>query len=111
MKTLVRTARHSLRSMAQQGKMFLVLSGSLSSICAIQKGRSSAKALLGPLRSVASLLLGTEGRMHVRWICSEDNPADGPSRGRRVSLFRPSYQYPAQVAAHNLKVAEQQDVS
>jgi hypothetical protein len=57
-----------------------VFSDSNVVIGSVMKGRSSAPILLRRLRSVAALVLSYGLRLRMRWIPSEYNPADVPSR-------------------------------
>jgi hypothetical protein len=62
------------------GCRLFVWSDSKVLIGAVNKGRSSSPQLLRRLRSVSALCLATGMRLVLRWIPSELNPADGPSR-------------------------------
>gem|GEM_PF-4462442 len=65
------------------GRRLLVVSDSQVVVGALAKGRSSSHSLLRVLRGVAALLLASGLRIHMRWVASADNPADGPSRNFR----------------------------
>jgi hypothetical protein len=58
----------------------LVLCDSSASVGALNKGRSSSHMLLRPIRSVATLLLASGIYLTLKWIPTDLNPADGPSR-------------------------------
>jgi hypothetical protein len=58
----------------------IILTDSLVSLFSISKGRSSSYQLLSRLRTLASLLLASGMRLYLRYVPSEDNPADFPSR-------------------------------
>jgi hypothetical protein len=58
----------------------IIFMDSLVSIFSVSKGRSSSHLLLPRLRQVASLLLASGVRLYLRWVPSEHNPADQPSR-------------------------------
>jgi len=58
----------------------VILTDSLVSLFSISKGRSSSHHLLPRLRTLASLLLGSGNRLYLRYVPTEDNPADMPSR-------------------------------
>lgn len=62
------------------GRRVLVLSDSLVTVHSISKGRSSSRLLLPRLRQLAALTLASGIRLYVRWIPTELNPADEPSR-------------------------------
>ncbi|CAK0850412.1 unnamed protein product [Prorocentrum cordatum] len=74
--------RHLLRSVANLGSRLLVIGDSISASLAATKGRSSCDGMLSVTRRLGALLLGTGSLLRSRWIASELNPADGPSRGR-----------------------------
>ena len=58
----------------------LLFSDSQVTVASIRKGRSSSHTLLRRLRYLSALLLSSGIRLVVRWIPSEVNPADEPSR-------------------------------
>ena len=62
------------------GKRLLFLSDSLPLTLSACKGRGRSSFLLRPLRKICALSLACDSRIHVRWIPSEWNCADGPSR-------------------------------
>jgi site-specific DNA-cytosine methylase len=49
-------------------------------VSSLSKGRSSAKALQGPLRRISAVCLAAHFRLCLAWVKSKWNPADGPSR-------------------------------
>lgn len=53
-------------------------------LSAATKGRSSAGSIRGSLRSIAALLLASNILARYVYVPTEYNPADPPSRGRRV---------------------------
>ncbi len=75
--TAVRWALKSPDSIASR---LLVFSDSQVAVFSSNKGRSSSHLLLRRLRPLAACLLASGLRLLLRWIPSEDNPADGPSR-------------------------------
>ena len=56
------------------------MTDSLVSLGVLSKGRSSAKALLHLARVAASVQLAFGILLYLRWVPSEKNIADGPSR-------------------------------
>ena len=58
----------------------LLLSDSTTAVGALSKGRSSSPVILRRCRRAAALLLASGIRLHCRWVPTEWNPADGPSR-------------------------------
>ncbi len=78
---LLRTPnRHSARVVA--------LVDAKSVLCAASKGRSSAPSIKRAVRRMGALALAGDLHMKFVYVPSEDNPADGPSRG--VLRRRPS---------------------
>ena len=62
------------------GRNALVFVDSAVVLSAATKGRSSSPLLLRRLRQLAALLLAAGTRLHLVWVPSAANPADGPSR-------------------------------
>lgn len=58
----------------------LIFSDSTATVGALNKGRSSSYSMLSPIRAITSLLLASGIGFTLRWIPSEMNPADQPSR-------------------------------
>ena len=79
-RALVWGVRHVLRNSKTHGRNFLLLSDAMAPILAISEGRSSAKGMMRVCRRVAALALACNASLHLRWIASERNPADSPSR-------------------------------
>eukprot|EP00974_Lingulodinium_polyedra_P129674 11210932-Lingulodinium_polyedra.AAC.1 len=73
--------RHFLRASRNVGRRVLVLGDSMTVALASDKGRTSSPGLLGVSRRLCAFLLASGCVLRVRWIASESNPADGPSRG------------------------------
>ena len=64
-----------------------MLTDNLSLALGVQKGRGSSPNINATCRELCALSLYANIRLHVRWIPSEHNPADAPSRwgeGRRL---------------------------
>ena len=80
-KALLLAVKHALRSAANFGCRHLFLVDNMSLCLAATKGRSSSPNLLHVCRKLACLSLATNIRIVTRWIPSELNIADGPSRG------------------------------
>lgn len=73
--------KHALRSISGFHKRHLILSDSMSAICAIDRGRGKAFKLRRVTQQIGALLLCSGSSLSLRWVASEMNPADGPSRG------------------------------
>ncbi len=56
----------------------------MASLGAATKGRSSSYPLLRQCRVLYALALGLEIHIKLRWIESERNMSDGPSRGLAI---------------------------
>ena len=80
--------RRASRSSSNWGLRHLMLTDSQVTQGAFCKGRSSSLPLLFACRKLASAVLGLRMRMMFRYVPTDRNPADGPSRGSdRVGVF------------------------
>ena len=84
LRTLVNLGRHLARSSKCWNQRYLVFTDSLVCLGALGKGRSSSPSLLRLLRRWAAIRMATQITMALRWIPTEDNAADGPSRDGAV---------------------------
>ena len=73
--------RHLARSKDCWGRRVLILIDSMAALGVVSKGRSSCSALLRLSRQICAVALAFSIYPVVRYIPSEVNPADGPSRG------------------------------
>ena len=85
-RALVMAIRHLLRTRSNRHRHSLFLVDNLALALAVAKGRSGSPWLLSTCREITALSLFSGSRFHVRWLPSEVNPADAPSRGRRAAL-------------------------
>ena len=85
-KALVMSVRHALRNTCNLGTHLLFLVDNLPLAPSCAKGRASSAHLMPTCRELAALSLFSRSRFHTRWIPSELNPADAPSRGSRQAL-------------------------
>lgn len=76
--------KHALRRISSQRKRHIILTDSMTAALAFTKGRAKGQKLRNIVQKVASLSLATGSTFFPRWIPSEWNPADGPSRGRHA---------------------------
>ena len=81
-RALLHAIHHRIRSGASLGKRLLFLVDNMALCLAVNKGRSSKASLKGILREIASISLATGCKITCRWIPSELNVADKPSRLR-----------------------------
>ncbi len=79
-------ARHLGRDVGLWDRRFLVFSDSAVTLGAWRKMRSRSFPLLRLLRQLASVSLGLGIQLVGRWIPTDINPADGPSRGQPIGF-------------------------
>ena len=79
-------AKHTPRSRDNPGRRHAILSDSMTSTCAFSRGRAHSFQLHRVCQQFGALCLATAAQVTVRWVPSEWNPSDGPSRG----AWRPS---------------------
>lgn len=77
---LVWAVEHALRSNRNLNKRLLFLCDNLLLALSASKGRGKSGHLLQPLRKICALSLACGSKVNVRWIPSEWNCADRPSR-------------------------------
>ena len=75
------TIKHIVRNSNYHNMRHVILTDATTSMFAMTKGRSSSYLLNRVCRHVAAHLLATNCRVYLRWIQSEANLADQPSRG------------------------------
>eukprot|EP00959_Pyramimonas_sp_CCMP1952_P290068 6066571-Pyramimonas_sp.AAC.1 len=95
-RALVWGVRHASRGLSEFGKRILFLTDGMSEVLALEKGRSSSVALMRVCRQWAATVFAADLYPRVRWIRSELNVADEPSRryqpkpfGLKPGHFRP----------------------
>ena len=76
----VQSIRHKCRSMRHFNKRHVHLGDNLGMVLAFDRGRAKAIPLLLCCRRAAAFSIATATQFHHRWIPSEWNAADGPSR-------------------------------
>ena len=81
LRTVVSVLRHLSRTSQSWGHRVMIFTDSMVSLGALQKGRSSAKDILHLCRVGAIIQMVSQIRGYFRWVPSEHNLADGPSRG------------------------------
>jgi len=75
--------RWILRSVSRHGRRTTLLVDAQAVIGAVSRGRSSAPSLRRAILRTAALTVGGDLLLHVVYVPSEENAADGPSRGKR----------------------------
>ena len=78
--------KHALRDVNHFHKRHLLLSDSISAVCALDRGRGKSFRLRRVTQQVAALSLCSGCSFHYRWLPSEWNPSDAPSRGSRFPV-------------------------
>ena len=81
-RALALAVRRLSRSSESRGHKHLFLVDSFSLALSIHKGRAKSFELLRVNQQIAALSLASGFSVRVRWIASEHNVADGPSRGQ-----------------------------
>lgn len=84
-RAVVHGVKHLLRNVGNFNKKHLILSDSLTAVCALDKGRGRAFKMRRITQQVGALCLAANVGMHYRWLPSEWNPADAPSRGSLIA--------------------------
>ncbi|CAE7247208.1 unnamed protein product [Symbiodinium sp. CCMP2592] len=79
-RALTWSVEHLLRANRCIQKRLLCFSDNLPLVLTATKGRRKSAHLNKQLRKLAALCLATGSKVHVRWVPSEINPADAPSR-------------------------------
>ena len=105
MRTAVGVMRHLARSRHTWNHKVLILMDSMAAMGVISKGRSSSPPLLRLSRQAAAISLVFGIYPMVRYIPSEVNPADGPSRGVAVGAAPETRAAHADRLGHSLQEA------
>lgn len=82
--------KHKLRDSSNFHKRHLILSDSISAICALDRGRGRSFKMRRISQQVGALCLASGCTFHYRWLPSEWNPSDAPSRGSKFPTPRSS---------------------
>lgn len=80
-RALLIAIRRLSRSKQNRGKRHLFLLDNLSLVFAVAKGRAHSFDLLRILQKISAICLASRLTIRPRWVRSEVNTADGPSRG------------------------------
>ena len=75
--------KHILRTAGNFNKRHLILSDSITAVCSLDRGRGRAFKMRRVSQQVGALCLASNSCFYYRWLPSEWNSADGPSRGSR----------------------------
>ncbi|CAE8590746.1 unnamed protein product [Polarella glacialis] len=77
---LLAAVRHRSRDSNRHGRRILIMTDNMSAILAFSKGRASSYPLLRLCQHLAAESFASGCRFAFRWVASELNIADGPSR-------------------------------
>ena len=114
-RSLLIAVRRLSRSSEHRGKKHLVLLDNLALVFAVTKGRAHAFDLLRVLQKIAAICLAVRISLKPRWVRSEVNVADGPSRGSilpgvgsssRTQSVKPSDKSTSVCSAKNLPLKQ-----
>jgi len=86
-RSLLLVVRRLSRSSKNRGRKHLVLVDNMALAFSAGKGRSCNHAMLRLNQKIGALLLAANLAISVRWIPSELNVADAPSRGSNVAGY------------------------
>ena len=79
-----------LRSPARFHRRLVILVDAKAVLGAATKGRTSAPGIRGVMRHIGALLMASNCLLKLVYVPTEHNPADAPSRGKRVKPIRKS---------------------
>ena len=91
-RTVTSTLKHLVRQRSAWDSKVLIFTDNLCTLGVLSKGRSSVFAFLVLARRAAAMTLAVGIRMHLRWVPSELDYADGPSRGEDVGVAQETQQ-------------------
>ena len=77
------SVKHKLRSVDGSHKRHLLFTDSVTAACSLEKGRGSSFKMRRVTQQIGALWLASGSCGHYRWLPSDWNPADSPSRGSR----------------------------
>jgi hypothetical protein len=84
----IQCIKHAVRSIGGWGRRLLLISDSQVAIGALMKGRSSAPEILRGCRKAASMALAFGLTYYLRYVPTDRNHADGPSRGGPIGVMK-----------------------
>ena len=100
--SLLWAVRHLCRRTASLGHRHVILSDNLAVVAAVAKGRAAHFVLNHCCRAIAAHAILSNCRFYIRWIPSELNPADLPSRQQLAEgdtvAAEPCYTYASPVS-------------
>lgn len=79
-RSVLAAVKHRARDSTRHGRRILVFNDNMGVVLSIQKGRSCNYGLLRLIRRISAHCLASGLRLSVRWVPSEYNVADTPSR-------------------------------
>ena len=108
-RAVVQAVRHKARAIHNFHHRHLHLGDNLGMTLSFDRGRAKNKALLFQCRMLTAYSLATNSEFHHRWIPSECNAADEPSRIYEKS-FQPSKKGKRVILQKNLQEVDQTDL-
>ena len=103
--------KHMARTSRWQGRRILFLGDNMAVTCSLSRARARDWMLLSACRLLCAVSLLADVKINPRWIPSELNPADAPSRfriGHRAFASPAQPSYPQQLASHQQQRSHQQ---
>ena len=89
LRVAVSAVQRAARDSRHLGKRLLVLSDNMVAVCLLEKGRSRIRGLNRLCRKAAGYLLATGMGLRIRYLETDRNPADGPSRMQAIGWHPP----------------------
>lgn len=80
-RSTLHAVKHILRSSLRHRQKHVILTDSMTAALAFSKGRAKTQLLRNVVQRVSALCLASGSTVFLRWIPSEWNPSDSPSRG------------------------------
>ena len=102
-RSLLLAVRRLSRNSQERGKKHLVLLDNMALCFAVAKGRAHSFDLLRVIQKISAISLACNLTVRTRWVRSEVNVADGPSRGFIHPGVAPSAREPAEPGSHDFK--------
>ena len=89
LRVAVSAVQRAARDSRFLGKRLLLLSDNMVAVCLLEKGRSRIRSLNRFCRKAAGYVLATGIDIRIRYLETDRNPADGPSRMQKIGWHPP----------------------